>query len=118
MERVEFVSYTGTYPNHCRGVLTVKINGEIVKFGHNYSNVDFNDDGNLIFKDEIDCPNQEPFWHSGGSCGFDSQWNSFVDYGEWEMDIEELDEKYWDFADELIEVFNANVAAGCCGGCL
>ena len=34
------------------------------------------------------------------------------------MDIEELDEKYWDFADELIEVFNANVAEGCCGGCL
>ena len=118
MSRVEFVSYTGTYPNHCRGVLTVKINGEIVKFGHNYSNVDFNDDGNLIFKDEIDCPNQEPVWHSGGSCGFDSQWNSFVDYGEWEMDTEELDEKYWDFADELIEVFNANVAEGCCGGCL
>lgn len=61
MKRVEFVSYTGIYPNRCRGVLTVKIDGEIVKFGHNYDNVGFDDDGNLMFKDEIDCPNQEPF---------------------------------------------------------
>lgn len=28
---VEFVSYTGEYPNLCSGILTVKIDGEIVK---------------------------------------------------------------------------------------
>lgn len=118
MERVEFVSYTGRYPNLCSGTLTVKINGEIVKFGHDYDNVGHDNAGNLIFKDEIDCPNQESFWRTGGYCGFDSQWNSFVEFGEWELDIESLDEKYWDFADELIEVFNMNVREGCCGGCL
>ena len=118
MKRVEFVSYTGRYPNLCGGVLTVKIDGEIVKFGHDYGNVGFDIEKNLIFKDEIGCPNQEPFWQSGGTCGFDSQWNSFVDSGEWEMDIESLDEKYWDLADELIDAFNMNVREGCCGGCL
>ena len=33
---VEFVSYTGEYPNLCRGVLTLCIDGEEVRFGHNY----------------------------------------------------------------------------------
>ena len=30
-EHVEFVNYTGSFPNLCRGVLTLKIDGEIVK---------------------------------------------------------------------------------------
>ena len=34
-EHVEFVNYTGSFPNLCRGVLTLKIDGEIVKFGQN-----------------------------------------------------------------------------------
>ena len=33
---VEFVSYTGTYPNLCSGVLTLRIDGEEVRFGHDY----------------------------------------------------------------------------------
>ena len=33
-EHVEFVNYTGSFPNLCRGVLTLNIDGEIVKFGH------------------------------------------------------------------------------------
>ena len=31
---VEFVSYTGKYPNLCSGVLTLKINGKIYTFGY------------------------------------------------------------------------------------
>ena len=30
---VEFVSYTGEFPNLCRGVLTLRIDGEEVRFG-------------------------------------------------------------------------------------
>lgn len=33
-EHVEFVNYSGCYPNLCRGVLTLRIDGEEVKFGH------------------------------------------------------------------------------------
>ena len=30
---IEFVSYTGEYPNLCNGILTLKIDNKIVKFG-------------------------------------------------------------------------------------
>ena len=60
-----------------------------------------------------------PFWHSGGSCGFtDGYGDSYVNQGEWEIDIEELPEELKCYASEIDEVFNANVEEGCCGGCL
>ena len=58
-EHVQFISYTGRYPNLCSGVLTLKIDGEICHFGHepysyNYDEDRYNDDNyekfcNLIF---------------------------------------------------------------------
>lgn len=33
---VKFVSYTGNYPNLCRGDLTLEIDGEIVTFGYGF----------------------------------------------------------------------------------
>ena len=31
---VKFVSYTGKFPNLCRGILTLEIDDEIETFGH------------------------------------------------------------------------------------
>lgn len=52
---VKFVSYTGNYPNLCRGDLTLKIDGEIVTFGYGF--------------DSDDKPKYDIFWSSGGYSG-------------------------------------------------
>lgn len=106
---VEFVSYTGEYPNLCRGVLTLKIDGEEVRFGHNYSITEsWKTDGNYW-----------EFWSSGGSAYFTGGYEEgFVEGGEWIIDKEDLPEQYRKYADEIGEVFNENVPWGCCGGCL
>lgn len=36
MKHVEFIKYTGAYPNLCSGILTLKIDGETVTFGSKY----------------------------------------------------------------------------------
>lgn len=56
-QHVKFVSYTGRWPNLCRGVLTLMIDGEICKFGHESFNFD-----TWKYEDT----NFEPFWESGG----------------------------------------------------
>lgn len=96
---VKFISYTGKWPSLCIGVLTLEINGKEYTFGY----------GGMY----------PSFWHSGGSCGFtDGYRDSYVNQGEWEIDIEELPEELKCYASEIDEVFNANVEEGCCGGCL
>lgn len=107
MANIKFISYTGKYPNLCSGVLTLEIDGVEVRFGHNYDNFDTLEDGNY-----------EKFWMSGGSASFDEDYNGVVETDAWELDIDSLDERFWDIADELIDVFNENVDFGCCGGCL
>ena len=52
---IKFISYTGEYPCLCMGVLTLEIDGDIIKFGNRYLN------------ENRDYPT---FWESGGSCGF------------------------------------------------
>ena len=107
-KHVEFVSYTGEYPNLCRGVLTLKIDGEEVVFGHNYCFNDWKNDGHY-----------NDFWSSGGSCGFSDDYSqSYVTGGEWEIDVLRLPENYRKYAHEIDQVFNENVESGCCGGCL
>ena len=96
---VEFVSYSGKYPCLCMGVLTLKIDGEEVKFGNKYSHKN------------VDYPT---FWHSGG--GIDNNYCAYS--GEWEIDVEELPEQYRKYATEIDDVFNENVEYGCCGGCI
>lgn len=117
--RVEFIEYDGKYPNLCHGVLTVRIDGYVVKFGHNYDfgNVGISNNGGEIFKDEVGCPHEEAFWRSGGDVWFDKDGNDHVETGEWLLSPDELNAKYWDVADELIDVVNENVPYGCCGGC-
>lgn len=98
---IKFVSYTGSFPNLCSGTLTLEIDKIPYVFG--------------------DYDRYSRFWTSGGHVSFDNEWNECVTQGEWELLI-------WDRArfpefligheDELLEVFNANVSHGCCGGCV
>lgn len=86
------IDYDGEYPNLCAGDLIVYIDGVEYKF-------------------------PEYCLSSGGSCGFDSDWNSHVNYGDWSIHTwpkdfpEELKEK-------VIDAVNEQVEHGCCGGCL
>lgn len=89
---LEFVSYDGAYPNLCAGTLILRMGGsEIVFPSHSLS--------------------------SGGSAGFDSDWNDHVDSGPWSISDwpagfpESLKQR----AEDLV---NENVGPGCCGGCL
>lgn len=94
VDHVKFVSYTGKYPNLCRGNLTLLIDGETVKF-----------DG---IKDR--------FWASGGFISDDYYEDTYT--GEWVIYIDDIPEKYRKYAYEIDRVFNESVPHGCCGGCV
>jgi len=89
---LEFVSYDGVYPNLCAGTLILKIGGSQVVFpSHSL--------------------------RSGGSAGFDSDWNDQLEDGPWTISNwpAEFPESLKQQAEELV---NENVSFGCCGGCL
>lgn len=109
-EHVEFISYTGRYPNLCSGVLTLKIDGEICHFGHELDSYNYNED-------KYDDDNYDKFWCSGGKVSFSGEYGYDVSEGEWEIDVNELPEKFRKYASEIDYTFNANVEHGCCGGC-
>lgn len=111
--RVRFISYTGKYPNLCCGVLTLEIDGNEYKFGHNYSYYR----GGKFTDEDSDNPNFESFWTSGG-CIAGSIEDLHLEKGEWQIDADDLPEQFRDIANEIDEVFNANVPWGCCGGCV
>lgn len=117
-KRVRFISYTGDYPNLCHGVLTLEIDGKEYKFGHDYSNYYYDANGKGIFTDEDPGnPNFESFWRSGGCIAGD--WEDLhSETGEWEIDADDLPERFRELADEIDRVFNTNVPYGCCGGCI
>lgn len=108
---VEFVSYSGRYPNLCSGVLVLRIDGLEYGFGHEVGSYDWK---RHKFKDY----NCEPFWHSGGEIQADKDWNFDVCHGEWEIDVDEIPEDFRKYATEIDRVFNDNVPFGCCGGCI
>lgn len=103
---IKFISYTGTYPNLCNGVLTVEIDGKEYTFG--YQNADFDD-----------------FWVSGGNICRSEDWDMWAVKGAWELryyNWSKVDENHpqWviDILPDLIRIFNENVEHGCCGGCI
>jgi hypothetical protein len=100
-QNVKFISYTGKYPNLCSGILTLEIRGNEHKFGYGSGQ-------------------HEPFWYSGGSCGFPNGFGAepVVSSGPWVIDASRLDDDLKTFAHEIDEVFNDNVPFGCCGGCI
>lgn len=112
MTRVEFISYTGKQPRLCRGVLTLKIDGNIVKFGHESNSYIFSENR---YNDD----NYDLFWHSGGNCGFkDNYSKSYINKAPWYINIKELPKQYQNLIDEIREEINNNMLWGCCGGCL
>lgn len=100
-KHVNFVSYTGSYPNLCSGVLTLEIDGKEITFGYGFNS-----------KDES---TYRPFWSSGGGLmpNYEGAWQ-----GEWQIDVERIPEQFRKYAAEIDQVFNDNVEWGCCGGCI
>lgn len=100
-QNVEFVSYTGKWPNLCSGILTLRIRGEEHRFGYGSGT-------------------HPKFWASGGSCGFPNGYDASpcVSTGPWEIDADALPNELRPLAAEIDVVFNSNVEFGCCGGCI
>lgn len=106
---VKFVSYNGRYPCLCSGNLVLNIDGKNYSFGYNWKDQYGNERDNDF----------EPFWSSGGSCGFNSDYSeSYVETGSWEIDESALPEQFRKYADEIYEVMNEEIEHPCCGGCL
>ncbi len=103
---VEFISYTGRYPNLCSGVLTLKIDNEVVKFGHESKNYDWK-------THKHNDSNYDKFWVSGGGIR-----NQCPYQDEWVINVEDIPEKYRKYAVVIDYLFNENVPRGCCGGCI
>lgn len=74
------------------GMLTLKVDGEEVKFGNRYS------------YEDADYPS---FWHNDDKTSL----------GVWRINAEELPKQYKKYAKEIRDVFNANVECKHCGGC-
>lgn len=100
---IKFISYTGKYPCLCMGILTLEIDGDIIRFGNRYNDSSIN---------------YPSFWTSGGECGFYDDWEEYVTHNAWEVHKEELPEKYQKYTDEISKLFNERVPYGCCGGCI
>lgn len=86
---VEFVGYSGEYPNLCRGDLVLRIDGKEVNLGCCLC--------------------------SGGRVWFDDDWSYYAEEGAWTVCVPEEFEHY---AEEITNVVNENVYWGCCGGCV
>ena len=86
---VEFVSYSGAFPNLCSGTLVLRIDGKEVVFNQA-----------LV---------------SGGYVTFDDDWCEHVYSGEWSVRVPK---EYEHYKSEITRVVNENVESGCCGGCV
>ena len=104
---IEFISYTGSYPNLCCGVLTLRIDGKDVQFGQSWNNE----------KKCYTTENYACFWETGGCIYNTSEWDYVACKGEWKYNGH-LPEEYAPYVDQIMKVFNRNVRHGCCGGCI
>jgi hypothetical protein len=107
---IEFVSYTGKFPNLCSGILTVRVDGKTWHFGYPWKIAD----RELV-------PRLPPFWESGGCAGVTEDLDEFCAEGPWKMDDpNEKDYPPEVFArlPDILAVMNENVPHGCCGGCI
>lgn len=96
-QHIEFISYTGCYPNLCNGILTLRIDGKEHRFGYGSGQ-------------------HEPFWTSGGECWFTSGYaDAHVREGSYAIDVSRLPDNFRVYAAEIDEVFNSSVPHGCCG---
>lgn len=113
MSKIEFVEYTGCYPNLCSGRLFVKIDGKMISFGSYCL-------GKKGKTKDRGVPNYPSFWTSGGSVTFDEDWSEDVEEGPWKVSIWEdgWNDDMKKLLPELIRIFNEHVPWGCCGGCV
>jgi len=107
-QHVKFVTYSGNGHSLCCGYLCLNIDGEDYYFGY-----DWNFRGTNLLK-SYDKPLYNPFWSSGG--GFSNNYEPYRE--EWIINEDELPKQFVKYAEEIDEVFNANVPWGCCGGCV
>ena len=123
---IEFVEYTGSYPNLCSGILVLKVDGKEYVF--NGKRVDGELKGfRLGFSGQpSDYENGKlkpglynGFWSSGGSAYYESDTgDEIVEAGPWEIHSFALPDELKPYAEEIGELFNTHVPWGCCGGCL
>lgn len=92
-KHVKFLGYDGRYPNLCDGTLGLEIDGKALYFREN-----------------------KRFWVSGGCCSH--LYAEGITKGLWRINKNDLPVQYRQYANEIAEVFNANVPYGCCGGCI
>lgn len=64
MSKIEFVEYTGRYPNLCSGRLFVKVDGKMISFGSYCL-------GAKGKTKDKGVPNYPAFWSSGGGIYYD-----------------------------------------------
>lgn len=118
MAAVKFISYDGSYPNLCHGVLVVEINKQLyaLTMCANYykSRACIRENQNIIKL--IGC-----YFVSGG--GITEDWEAFE--GDWTLDLDDAKTLSGvkfplirDYQKEIEELFNENVEHGCCGGCI
>ena len=86
------INYNGAYPNLCSGDLEVVIDGK-----------------QWIFPTYSLC--------SGGSIWFSEEWVEHIEEGDWS--IREWPENFPEsLKDKVIDIVNAEIPHGCCGGCV
>jgi len=91
---IKFVSWSGKYPNLCSGTLKFRIRGKLYTLS-----------GCFLLE-------------SGGTAGFDEDWNAHVSQGPWSISSDKLPSELLPFQEEIEEMINENIPQGCCGGCL
>lgn len=113
---IEFVSYTGTYPNLCCGVLTVNVNGKKYEFG-GYNRVPLMNKGDDYYPEML-----PKFWSTGGYCRLDENLDGYAHRCPWKIstlvDEDDYPKEIWECLNDILDVFNKNAPWGCCGGCL
>lgn len=90
---LEFVKYTGAYPNLCSGELTVR-------------------EGNKEWTIE------RWAFKSGGCVWFDDDCDEHVEEGPWLINEDYVPDELKSRIDELTFLMNEYVPEGCCGGCV
>ena len=94
------IEYDGSFPNLCRGKLSVII-----------------DDGGLLNK----VFNMDHCLASSGSVSFDENWLEHVTSGKWVWsfyDDSDIPKGFKPYMDATLEVINEQIPHGCCGGCV
>ena len=91
--KINFISYSGSFPNLCCGVLIIEIDKTRYELA-----------GVMV---------------SGGSVYFSDDYrNEHIEEGDWFIPESRLPDNLKSLVTEITEVVNENVPKGCCGGCL